>query len=117
MLLSNGISFALQIVVFLFLGSFAGKLYKIMVVLMLELIRVDFGTWRPNILIVLSLVAWGIGFGWLGVHDASKWEVATGMYIVGRKISNSAMKCVTDIISHCISDNVDFLDCCVCIQS
>ncbi|KAE8444004.1 hypothetical protein EG329_001133 [Mollisiaceae sp. DMI_Dod_QoI] len=65
-LLSNGISFALQIVVFLFLGSFA-----------------DFGTWRPNILIVLSLVAWGIGFGWLGVHDASKWEVATGMYIVG----------------------------------
>ena len=55
-LLSNGISFAIQIVVFLFLGSFA-----------------DFGTWRPNILIALSLFAWGIGFGWLGVHDPSKW--------------------------------------------
>jgi MFS-type transporter involved in bile tolerance (Atg22 family) len=65
-LLSNGISFAIQIVVFLFLGSFA-----------------DFGTWRPNILIGLSLVAWGIGFGWLGVHDSSKWEIATGLYIVG----------------------------------
>lgn len=65
-LLSNGISFAIQIVVFLFLGSFA-----------------DFGTWRPNILIGLSLVAWGIGFGWLGVHDPSKWEIATGLYIVG----------------------------------
>ncbi|KUJ16843.1 uncharacterized protein LY89DRAFT_669291 [Mollisia scopiformis] len=65
-------SFALQIVVFLFLGSFA-----------------DFGTWRPNILIVLSLVAWGIGFGWLGVHDASKWEIATGMYIVGRLARNT----------------------------
>lgn len=39
-LLSNGISFAIQIVVFLILGSYA-----------------DFGSWRPNILIVLSLVA------------------------------------------------------------
>ncbi|CAG8983140.1 hypothetical protein HYALB_00004583, partial [Hymenoscyphus albidus] len=65
-LLSNGISFAIQIVIFLLLGSFA-----------------DFGTWRPNILIVLSLFAWGIGFGWLGVHDSFKWKVAAGMYIVG----------------------------------
>jgi hypothetical protein len=47
------------------------------------LIRIDFGTWRPNILIVLSLFAWGIGFGWLGVHDPEKWEVATGLYMVG----------------------------------
>jgi len=48
--------------------------------------KADFGTWRPNILICLSLIAWGIGFGWLGVHDPSKWEIATGMYIVGRTI-------------------------------
>ncbi|OKL57298.1 hypothetical protein UA08_07514 [Talaromyces atroroseus] len=65
-LLCNGISFAIQIVVFLIIGSFA-----------------DFGTWRPNILIALSIVAWAIGFAWLGVHDASKWEAATGLYIVG----------------------------------
>lgn len=65
-LLSNGISFALQIVVFLLLGAFA-----------------DFGRWRPNILIALSLVAYGIGFGWLGVHTADKWRVGTGLYIVG----------------------------------
>jgi MFS-type transporter involved in bile tolerance (Atg22 family) len=65
-LLCNGISFAIQIVVFLIIGSFA-----------------DFGSWRPNILIVLSIVAWAIGFAWLGVHDASKWEAATGLYIVG----------------------------------
>ncbi|CZR62495.1 related to autophagy protein (Atg22) [Phialocephala subalpina] len=51
-LLSNGVGFAVQIVVFLFLGSFAG----------------------------LSLVAWGIGFGWLGVHDPSKWQIATGIF-------------------------------------
>ncbi|KAI9796990.1 MAG: hypothetical protein M1835_002513 [Candelina submexicana] len=65
-LLSNGISFAIQIVVFLIIGSYA-----------------DFGQWRPNILIVLSILAFGIGFGWLGVHTPEKWEVATGMYIIG----------------------------------
>ena len=44
---------------------------------------VDFGNSRPNILIVLSIVAFGIGFGWMGVHTADKWRVAAGMYIVG----------------------------------
>lgn len=65
-LLSNGISFAIQIVVFLTIGSFA-----------------DFGCWRPNILIVQSLIAYAIGFGWLGAHDGDKWRVAVGLYIVG----------------------------------
>ncbi|KAI4249236.1 MAG: hypothetical protein L6R40_000694 [Gallowayella cf. fulva] len=65
-LLANGISFAIQVLIFLVIGSYA-----------------DFGSSRPNILIVLSVVAFGIGFGWLGVHTASKWEVAAGMYIVG----------------------------------
>ncbi|KAK3708626.1 hypothetical protein LTR37_011348 [Vermiconidia calcicola] len=65
-LLCNGISFAIQIVVFLVLGSYA-----------------DFGTFRPNILIVLSIIAWGLGFGWLGVHTADKWQIGLGMYVVG----------------------------------
>ncbi|KAL8872615.1 MAG: hypothetical protein Q9174_001784 [Haloplaca sp. 1 TL-2023] len=65
-LLANGISFAIQVVIFLVLGSYA-----------------DFGHWRPNILIVLSVVAFGIGFGWLGVHTSDKWQIAAGMYIVG----------------------------------
>ncbi|KAI4196914.1 MAG: hypothetical protein LQ350_006227 [Teloschistes chrysophthalmus] len=65
-LLANGISFAIQVVIFLVIGSYA-----------------DFGRSRPNILIVLSVVAFGIGFGWLGVHTSDKWEVAAGMYIVG----------------------------------
>ncbi|RMY60688.1 hypothetical protein D0864_13054, partial [Hortaea werneckii] len=43
----------------------------------------DFGTFRPNILIVLTLIAWGIGFGWLGVHDPSDWQTGLGLYIVG----------------------------------
>lgn len=66
MLLCNGISFAIQIFVFLILGSFA-----------------DFGHWRPNILIALSIIAYGIGFGWLGVHRADQWQVGAGLYIVG----------------------------------
>ncbi|KAG0153910.1 Atg22B-1p [Penicillium digitatum] len=65
-LLSNGISFAIQVVVFLVIGSFA-----------------DFGYWRPNILIGLSIVAYAIGFGWLGVHTPDKWHVAVGLYMVG----------------------------------
>ncbi|KAL2872322.1 MFS transporter [Aspergillus lucknowensis] len=65
-LLCNGISFAVQVVVFLVIGSFA-----------------DFGTWRPNILIGLSIVAYAIGFGWLGVHDSEKWHAGVGLYMVG----------------------------------
>ena len=65
-LLCNGISFAMQIVVFLVVGSYA-----------------DFGTFRPNILIVISIIAYAIGFGWLGVHTQDKWQAATGLYIVG----------------------------------
>jgi len=65
-LLCNGISFAIQIVVFLVLGSYA-----------------DFGSFRPNILIVLSIIAWGIGFGWLGVHESEQWMTGLGLYIVG----------------------------------
>ncbi|KAL8970359.1 MAG: hypothetical protein Q9183_001559 [Haloplaca sp. 2 TL-2023] len=64
-LLASGISFAIQGVIFLVIGSYA-----------------DFGHWRPNILIVLSVVAFGIGFGWLGVHTADQWQAAAGMYII-----------------------------------
>jgi MFS-type transporter involved in bile tolerance (Atg22 family) len=53
-------------VVFLVIGSFA-----------------DFGYWRPNILIGLSIIAYAIGFGWLGVHTSDKWHVAVGLYMVG----------------------------------
>ena len=65
-LLSNGISFAIQVVLFLILGSYA-----------------DFGTLRSKILIGLSIVAYAIGFGWLGVHNPSQWQIGTGLYIVG----------------------------------
>lgn len=65
-LLANGISFALQAALFLIIGAYA-----------------DFGTGRRWILIVWSVIAYGIGFGWLGVHDPEKWKIATALYIVG----------------------------------
>lgn len=51
---------------FLIIGSFA-----------------DIGNWRPNILIVLSIIAYAIGFAWLGVHTEDKWQIGVGLYIVG----------------------------------
>jgi Vacuole effluxer Atg22 like len=67
LLLSNGISFSIQVVLFLVLGSFA-----------------DFGTWRPSILIVLTVIGVAVGFAWLGVHTPDKWQYGAGLYIVGR---------------------------------
>lgn len=71
-LLSNGISFSIQVLLFLVLGSYA-----------------DFGTWRPWILIVQTAIAIAIGFGWLGVHTPDKWEYGAGLYIVGCELGYS----------------------------
>ena len=78
-----------------------------------RLTKADFGSSRPNILIVLSIVAFGIGFGWLGVHTANRWEVATGMYIVGREYRGCSVCCVlaADICSNRISNDAYLLDC------
>lgn len=46
----------------------------------------DFGHSRPTILIVLSILAFAIGFGWLGVQSPDKWQIASAMYIVGREL-------------------------------
>ncbi|KIW69107.1 hypothetical protein PV04_05002 [Phialophora macrospora] len=65
-LLANGISFAIQVVLFLLIGSMA-----------------DYGRWRPYILVFWSIVAFALGFGWLGVHTQEKWPAATGLYMIG----------------------------------
>ena len=46
--------------------------------------RLDYGRSRPNILIAVSILAFAIGFGWMGVYTPDKWQAATGLYIVGR---------------------------------
>lgn len=65
-LLANGISFAIQAVLFLIIGAWA-----------------DFGSGRRWVLVIWSVIAYAIGFAWLGVHDPSKWQIAAGLYIVG----------------------------------
>ncbi|OAP65381.1 hypothetical protein AYL99_01353 [Fonsecaea erecta] len=65
-LLTNGISFAIQVVLFLLIGSLA-----------------DYGKWRPYVLVFWSVVAFALGFGWLGIHTQDKWPAATGIYAVG----------------------------------
>ncbi|KIS68995.1 uncharacterized protein UMAG_02974 [Mycosarcoma maydis] len=65
-LLSNGISFAIQAFLFLAIGSFA-----------------DYGKKRPYILIVCTVVAIAISFAWLGVTKPQQWQLATGLYMVG----------------------------------
>ncbi|KAL4249693.1 Autophagy-related protein [Abortiporus biennis] len=65
-LLTNGISFALQAVVLLFVGSWA-----------------DYGTWRPDITIFFTILAVAISFAWLGVEDPSKWQAGVALYMLG----------------------------------
>lgn len=65
-LISNGLSFAIQAVLFLIIGSVA-----------------DYGTGRPHVTTAFTLVAWGVSFGWLGVTQPSKWETGTALYIIG----------------------------------
>lgn len=65
-LLANGVSFALQACLMLAIGAYA-----------------DFGTGRRWVLLLWSVVAYGVGFGWLGVHEPERWRAAVGLYVVG----------------------------------
>ncbi|KAJ1307194.1 hypothetical protein OPQ81_001309 [Rhizoctonia solani] len=65
-LITNGIAFAIQAVLFLIIGAWA-----------------DYGSWRPNITIAFTVVAIAVAFAWLGVTDPSKWEAAVALYMLG----------------------------------
>ncbi|TYJ57909.1 hypothetical protein B9479_001264 [Cryptococcus floricola] len=65
-LITNGLSFAFQAVIFLLVGSFA-----------------DYGVWRPHITTGFTVLAWAVSFAWLGVEKPSKWEAGTALYIMG----------------------------------
>ncbi|KAI1621880.1 MFS general substrate transporter [Exophiala viscosa] len=62
----SGISFAIQVVVSLAIGAYA-----------------DYGSWRPLICVVSSVISWGIGFAWLAVKGGAQWQTAIGLYISG----------------------------------
>ncbi|KAG8761940.1 hypothetical protein FRC11_012091 [Ceratobasidium sp. 423] len=65
-LITNGIAFAIQAVLFLVIGAWA-----------------DYGSWRPNITIAFTIVAIAVAFAWLGVADPSKWEAGVVLYMLG----------------------------------
>ncbi|KAI5476338.1 hypothetical protein MNV49_007851 [Pseudohyphozyma bogoriensis] len=65
-LVTNGISFAIQCVIFLLIGSYA-----------------DFGTWRPKILYIFTLLAIVDSFAWMGVTKPGQWVAATVLYVLG----------------------------------
>lgn len=65
-LLSNGISFAIQAALLIAIGSTA-----------------DYGNGRPLILILSTILSVGVSLGWLGVTKPDQWEIATGMYMAG----------------------------------
>ncbi|KAK4052062.1 hypothetical protein OIV83_002356 [Microbotryomycetes sp. JL201] len=65
-LLVNGIAFAIQVVLFLAIGSLA-----------------DFGRWRPSLLFAFTIVSIAVSFAWLGVTDPSKWQAAAALYVIG----------------------------------
>ncbi|WWC65513.1 uncharacterized protein I303_108131 [Kwoniella dejecticola CBS 10117] len=65
-LITNGLSFAFQAVIFLIVGSFA-----------------DYGVWRPHITTAFTALTWAVSFAWLGVEKPSKWEAGTALYILG----------------------------------
>ncbi|KAF8239646.1 hypothetical protein L208DRAFT_1236436 [Tricholoma matsutake] len=65
-LLTNGISFAIQALLLLAIGAWA-----------------DYGRWRPNITIFFTLLAVGVCFAWLGVDTPGQWRAGTVLYILG----------------------------------
>ncbi|CAD6979471.1 unnamed protein product, partial [Tilletia controversa] len=64
-LLANGIGFAIQVALFLFIGSLA-----------------DFGSYRPWILVLFTVVGAATCMAWFGVTDPAQWQVAMGLYIM-----------------------------------
>ncbi|KAJ7238591.1 autophagy-related protein 22-like protein [Mycena haematopus] len=65
-LMTNGISFAIQAVLLLTIGAWA-----------------DYGTSRPNITIFFTILAVAVSFAWLGVEDPDQWRSGVALYILG----------------------------------
>ncbi|TXT09663.1 uncharacterized protein COLE_03597 [Cutaneotrichosporon oleaginosum] len=66
MLITNAISFGMQAAVYLVLGSMA-----------------DYGSWRPHIVTIATVVGWGVSFAWLGVTAPPRWRIGTSLYVLG----------------------------------
>ncbi|KAJ6507843.1 MFS general substrate transporter [Mycena vitilis] len=65
-LMTNGISFAIQAALLLLIGAWA-----------------DYGTSRPNITIFFTILAVAVSFAWLGVEEPAQWRSGVALYILG----------------------------------
>ncbi|KAJ7707361.1 autophagy-related protein 22-like protein [Mycena rosella] len=65
-LLTNGISFAIQAALLLMIGAWA-----------------DYGSSRPNITIFFTILAVAVSFAWLGVEGPAQWRSGVALYILG----------------------------------
>ncbi|RDB25887.1 Autophagy-related protein 22 [Hypsizygus marmoreus] len=65
-LLTNGLSFAIQAILLLAIGAWA-----------------DYGRWRPNITIFFTILAVGVSFAWLGIDSPAHWRAGVALYILG----------------------------------
>ena len=63
---TNGILFAVQLVVLLIIGPYA-----------------DYGTWRPWLLIFWTVVGIACSFAFFGLIHPDQWAIATGFWITG----------------------------------
>lgn len=63
---TNGILFAVQLVVLLLIGPYA-----------------DYGTWRRWILIFWTVVGCAVSFAFWGLTEPDQWATVTGMYVTG----------------------------------
>ena len=80
----------------------------------------DFGSWRPNILIVVTLLGVVVGFSWLGVHTPDKWMSAAVLYILGSELQlpdQTRLRNYYCFSSNILSNVLDVLDGCVSFAS
>ena len=97
-LLTNGISFALQAAVLLVVGAWADYgswryAYSCPESAQMSMTRHDFCS--PNITIFFTILAAAVSFAWLGVEDPSRWQAGVALYILGRKSYNSTPRRVS----------------------
>jgi len=69
-LIATGLTFLVQAIVFIGIGSLA-----------------DFGNWNPWVVRGFSVLCWAFEFGFLGVTTPDKWRIAMALYILSSKSS------------------------------
>ncbi|ORX35478.1 autophagy-related protein 22-like protein [Kockovaella imperatae] len=65
-LIANGITFAVMTFLFTTIGSIA-----------------DYENWNKYILLIATVICWGVQFGFLGTKDGNDWQTGIALYIVG----------------------------------